>query len=107
MICSEVPATTNHRLSAWRTVVEHEYDKPTESEALARRVCVPLVTAVVVAIVLVVFAPPFACRPSDELGSAVPSPLRVLCWALLGAAVTAALTHSDVFKTRTLPGGMP
>lgn len=93
---------SSHRISAWRTVVESEYDKPSEAHQLARRACVPLVTALVVAVVLVVFAPPFACRAYDELGSAMPSPMRIACWALLTAVLTVVLTHSDVFKVKSV-----
>ena len=84
--------------SAWNEVMRNSYDKPTHDNAMARRVCLPLVAGVAVAAVLVLVYPPFACAPVTEGQVAQLSPSRVCCWALLAAVATALLACTDLFK---------
>ncbi len=94
--------THNLRWHAWQNVVDSAYDRPVYEDQLTRRVCVPLTTAVVVAVILVVLHPPFACAPtSDSVTAASPSFTRVVCWAIFAAIAVVILVHSNLFKTKS------
>ena len=84
--------------SSWNEVVNNAYDCPTHEKVLVRRVCVPLLVALVVAAVLVMIYPPFACKPATGLQASQLSLARVTCWALLAAVATAILTHTNLFR---------
>lgn len=81
--------------------MESEFDKRPHEQQIMRNVCVPVAAAVVVALVLVIFTPPFACHPREDVEGSVISITRVLVWAILAAVMTAVLTHSDVFNTKS------
>ena len=82
----------------WRELMQNSYDKAPHDAVLARRVCVPIVAAIAVALVLVVLAPPFACAPADGVTRPRLAPARVAAWALVGGALTAALASTGLFK---------
>ena len=78
--------------SRWNNVLEQRGDKPRE-QTLMRRIVVPLVCAVVVALVLVVITPPFVCTGKR----ATLSLLRLAVWSLVAGGVCAILTAQGVF----------
>lgn len=95
--------TDGLRWSSWQSVVDSAYEKPAYKDQLARRVCVPIVTAIVVAVLLVVLRPPFACAPSSDatMSHATPSATRVVCWSVLAAIAVVVVVQSECFKFKT------
>ena len=90
------------RWHSWQNVVDSAYDRPAYQEKLTRRVCVPLAAAMVVAVVLVVLRPPFACAPSsDTITPASVSLTRVACWAVAAATAVVVLVQSELFKAKS------
>jgi hypothetical protein len=93
--------------TAWRDVVDGAEDTPSYEAHVARRVGIPLATAIVVAVVLATLAPPFACATpagphADAPADAPPPPprpsvVRIACWSAAAGVATAALTHYRVF----------
>lgn len=64
----------------------------------ARALCVPLATGIVVALVLCVLWPPFACTPARGVRAPELSAARVAAWAVVGAVLAAVLARAHVFR---------
>ena len=90
------PATTSY--ASFDSVLKHACERPSYENALARRVCVPVVAALLSGAVLVMLAPPFVCKSGGGIATARLCPVRILCWVVLTAVVTAVLTGSRVFR---------
>ena len=84
--------------SGWKEVFDASYDRPTHHNELARKVGVPAVTGLVVVVALVLICPPFAYSPASDTQRPQLSAVRIFGWGLLAAALTAALSHSNLFK---------
>ena len=79
-------------------VVSSAYDRPTHEAAMIRRICVPLVAALLTAMVLAMLWPPFACTPAEGLQQPRLSLARVACWSVLAGVATAVLTGTHLFR---------
>ena len=71
----------------------------------ARRIYVPLLTAVVVIVILSALRPSFVCvrregERSGKGGGSTLSLMRVLLWGVTAALITAGLTHFQVFSPK-------
>lgn len=76
----------------WDGVLGRSGDKPKDHPAL-RRVAVPVICAVVVALALVVITPPFVCADRRP----VVSLLRLGIWSAIAGVVCAILASQAVF----------
>lgn len=88
----EAVAASSGKWSRWNNVLEQKGDKP-RAHTMMRRIVVPVICTVVVALVLVVITPPFVCTGKR----ATLSPLRLAVWALVAGGVCAILTAQGVF----------
>ena len=111
MSCDHIPShhhpshpSSSLKWSTWGDVVKGAYDKPTYESQLARRVCVPLVVALIAAVVLVVLSPPFVCTPASEHELPRVSFRRLACWAAIAAVSTVVLVQSNVFRPKSEHG---
>ena len=86
------PTRQSGKWGRWNNVLEQRSDKPRD-HALVRRVAVPVVCAVVVALSLVVITPPFVCTGKR----ATLSFARLAIWSLIAGGVCAILTSQGVF----------
>ena len=82
----------------WQDVLSRAHDRPTHADTVTRRVCVPLVTAVLVAFVLASLQPPFACTASSGMQEPRASPARVIGWAVFAGGVVALLAASKLLQ---------
>lgn len=76
----------------WNNVLEQRGDKP-RTRPLVRRVVVPVVCAVAVALALVVVMPPFVCTGKRSTLSLA----RLAVWSLIAGGVCAILTAQGAF----------
>ena len=88
-------ATTTATL--FKTVIDHSKNKQPYETVVARRVCVPLATGVLAALILAIVYPPFACVPSNGISRPQLSFARIACWSLLAAAASGVLTAQGAF----------
>ena len=84
--------------SSWNDVVHSAYDRPAHETVLVRRICVPIVVALVAATTLVVVHPPFVCTSASGVQHSRLSVLRLMCWSVLAAVATAVLTATRLFR---------
>ena len=80
------------RRERWSGIVDAAVDKPS-ARTLTQHVIVPVVTAIVTAVILMVMSPPFVCGGRDNRVSYV----RILIWGLSAGALTAILTANGMF----------
>ena len=86
------PVPSHGKWNRWNNVLEQKCDKPLEY-SLVRRLVVPVVCTVIVALALVVVMPPFVCtgrRPALSL-------TRLAIWSLIAGGICALLTSQGVF----------
>ena len=93
-----MPYDDSLKWSSWNEVVGNAYERPTHETVLVRRICVPMVVALITAAVLVIIYPPFACIPASGTQRPQLSIARVGCWCAVAGAATAILTGTHLFR---------
>lgn len=87
--------------SQWQQVMSTEYDRPNDDLTILRKICIPLLTGLVVAILLCISSPRFACAaPEPGRTHGTLSATRVLIWGLVSALAVAVLSACKVFRSR-------
>ena len=79
----------------WNQVVDSASSAPIE--CLHRRVCVPLVSGVVVGVMLTLLCPPFVCKHGSHIGNRRLCLFKVSVWMLLSSVLVAVITARGAF----------